>query len=239
MLSEADRKYLELLKKSITENCPVCKGSGQDCDCQKQFLLEINKAQSHIPIKYRQFTLDDIDVLESKSAKEKVISYMNDLTTRKLKGDGLFLWSENKGTGKTALGNIVLIEALKQGFTTYFTDLDECVTLTTSGWFDELKKREFAHQILETDFLLIDDVGGMEVRTKGNSDLIETTFISLFKKRCNNLLPTIMTSNLRPEDLQEDYGERLFSIACEHLITVECKGADFRQTVIAPKKKLG
>jgi DNA replication protein DnaC len=236
MLSEVDKEYLTELKKILVSNCAICQGSGRDCECQQKFSVEIKKAQAHIPIKYRQFTLEDITVPESKNTKEKVKVYMSDLKAKKKNGEGLFLWSENKGTGKTTLGNIVLMKALYEGYTGYFTDLDECISLTTEGWFDDSKKKEFEHQILETDFLLIDDIGGLEVRTKGNLPLIQTTFTSLFKKRCNRLLPTIMTSNLEPSRLTDGYGERIYSVACEHLQSIECEGTDYRQTELAKRK---
>jgi len=237
MLGENDRKYLQQVKQQIVFGCNVCHGSGVDCPCQELYAMEIRKAQAEIPIKYRNFTLETINSPVARPARDKVEKYIHSLAEKRKTGDGLFLWSESKGTAKTAFGCILLLQALEKGYSTYFTTLGKCVDRTAEGWYDDVKKEEFKQHILETDFLLIDDIGGGEIKTRGNRELTETTFTTLFRDRCNALLPTIMTSNLHPQDLQSDYGERLFSIACEHLSTIECAGPDFRREVIAKQKR--
>lgn len=235
-LTNSDLTYLKRLKQEIVFSCPICLGSGKNCPCQERFSLEIKKAQSRIPIKYRNFNLATITMPDSKNVKSTVTEYINNMALNRKEGNGLFLWGET-GVAKSSFGCIILIAALERGYTAYFTDLNECVSLTTGSWFDEDKKREFEKHILEADFLVIDDVGGKEVLSKSNGEMIQTTFTSLFKNRCDSLLPTVMTSNLSPTDLNDKYGDRLYSIACEHLQTVKCNGIDFRQEIIAKGKE--
>ena len=123
------------------------------------------------------------------------------------------------------------MEALKMGFTGYFTDLGKCMELITDGWHDDEAKADFTKRILNSDFLVIDDVGK---EYKSRTGFLEAHFDRIFRERANNLLPTILTSNLAPTDIATDYGKRLFSILNEHLLVVETNMSDYRRKVIAP-----
>jgi len=159
MLDEQDRKALIFLRKSLIDNCAVCKGSGVPCECRDKYEFEVRKILAHIPHRYRFADLTTIESKESLTAKNAVQQYLEKIDEHKKNGTGLFLWSEEKGTAKTYMGSCVLINALRHGYTCYFTSLDECVALITSGWFDADKRAEFEQKILESDFLLVDDVG--------------------------------------------------------------------------------
>jgi DNA replication protein DnaC len=236
-MSNAEDNYrIQRLKEQIVLSCPKCKGYGTPCSCQEEFKLEVKKVFAHIPLKYRDFTLDMINEPQVLPAKKLVETYINNINDEKLRGGGLYLWGHNKGTAKTAFSCITLIEALKKGYTAYFTDLDECVSAIMDGWFDASKRGDFEKYVIESDFLVIDDIGGMEIKTKGNKEVIATALTSLFKKRANALRPTILTSNLDLNDIDDVFGERLFSIMHEHLTIVECAGMDFRKSTIGPNR---
>ena len=205
----------------------------------KQDMVKIKKVQADIPLKYRQMTLDIIDFPESKSTRDKVGHYMNKLDERKKNGKGLFLWSEINGTAKTSLACIILIEALKKGYSGCFTNLGECVDLFASGWYDTAAKEQFERQVLETDFLIIDDVGGFENKSGNSKGMMETTFTRLLKSRCNYLLPTIMTSNLKPEELDNAYGARIYNATSEHLEIIKCEGVNYVQNIMPVLRKKG
>ena len=236
MLTRSDFDYLEDKKREIVNCCTLCKGDGRECACQSAYSFEIRMAQSRIPVKYRSFTISKISMPDVKEARDTVVDYIENLDEKRKQGTGLFLWSEAKGTAKSSFASIILKHAIEKGYSCYFTDLNECLEMITGSWFDDVKKDEMKKRLLESDFVVIDDVGGKEVRTKSNSEIILTSFTTLFKARCDSLLPTIMTSNLDPkEDITRAYGERLYSMICEHLQIVQCRGLDFRQTVLAGK----
>ena len=237
MLSGADNYRIEKLKKEIITDCPKCRGYGTPCSCQDDFAYEIKKIYAAIPLKFRDFTLDTIDSPSVQAAKRQVSQYIDNIPEEKTDGQGLYLWSHNKGTAKTALSCIVLLEALKKGYTAHFTDLDICISEIMDGWFDKEKRAAFEKRVLEADFLVIDDIGGMEIKTKGNKDVIATALTTLFRKRANALLPTILTSNLDLQDIDDVFGERLYSIMFEHLKIIKCDGMDYRKNTIALQKK--
>lgn len=227
-LSIKDENYLRELKIKLVKNCPKCHGSGVPCICWDKYSLEVKQANYKVPYKFRHFTLDTLESEDVQVPKEKVKKYIKSLKDNYIAGKGLLLWGRGKGTGKTTLGCIVLNEAIKLGYSVHFTTLDDCIALITSGWYDEDKKQEFVDNILNSDFLLIDDVGGRESKVKGSSLLLESGLTTLFKQRSDDMLPTIMTSNLALPQLEPEFGERLYSSACECLKPINCSGIDWR-----------
>lgn len=228
-----DKQYLKQKKVVLIDRCPQCAGLDLSCACYPRYFLEIAKAEAAIPIKYRNFSLSSINQPESKLIVASINAYVKNLKVHKPKGRGIYLWG-NTGNAKTALASIILIEALKQGYTAYFTDLIKCMEFVTDGWKDEAVKANFGIKVLQSQFLVIDDVGK---EYKSKTGFTEAHFDMIFRERANNLLPTILTSNLAPTEIATDYGKRLFSIFSEHLIILETAGADYRRKVLAKQNE--
>lgn len=228
-ISSRDEMYLHDYYIKHVKACPICKGSGAPCECRRKYKIEVRMALANIPLDHRHLTFNKLSSPYLKKAKEDIKWYMSDLQTRLNDGMGLMLKSEETGTGKTSLGIFVLRQAVIENFSAYFTTLENCIDLTTSGWYDESKRREFEEKILETQFLVIDDLGGREISTKGNVDLKNSRFTTLFKERSDNRLPTIITTNLSMPDIQRRFGGRVHSAILGCLKPVDCTGADFRK----------
>lgn len=227
----ADRQYLRQRKQALVDGCKVCKGLDLTHACYQKYFTEVAKVEANVPIKYRMFTLEDIKAPESAPVVSKIKRYVRQLPDHKTKGLGVYLWG-NTGNAKTALASIVLMAALEQGYTAYFTDLMKCMDSITEGWNDEDVKADFIKRILNSEFLVIDDVGR---EYKSKSGFTEAHFDMIFRERANNLLPTILTSNLAPSDIATDYGKRLLSIFYEHVLLIETNQADYRRKVLAPQ----
>ena len=240
MLTDRERKHLIDFRKKIIETCNNCLGNGwvagRECLCFHLYTLEAKKAYAEIPMEYRGFTIDMIDQPESFGSKTLVETYIKNLRERHENGDGLLLWSENTGSAKTTLACIVLMNALEQGFSAHYTTLAKCLDMIYAGWYDEMIKVQFQKQILDTDFLLIDDLGGMEIATN-SSDAKVSALTTLFKERSQAMLPTIITTNLSPDQLQKDFKARTFSTILQRLEIIHCPGPDFRREVIAKTKE--
>lgn len=236
MITDLDKQYLNRFKSLHVLTCTKCRGDGRPCSCQDLFELEVKKVMARIPPKYRLYTLDDIKAPDALKAKEKIQNYINTLDEKRFEGLGMYIWSNATGSGKTTMGCAVLMEALKKGYTGYFTNLNKIMDLVIGGWTDPSKKEEL-DRMSKSEFLLIDDVGGMEIKTQNNKNVLEPTITSFFKERCDNLQPTLMTSNLPPAQIHDGFGMRIYSAMKEHLLEIECGKLDFRQHVIAPHNK--
>lgn len=227
MLSERDRKYLLKVKKQIISNCSKCRGLDYKCSCLDDFRLEFKKVKANIAAKYRSFTLDQITHPETIEVRARVAEYLENLETNLENGHGLFLYGST-GLAKTGIASIVLMEAIKKGRSGYFTTLDQCVDLYAGGWKDEDKKVLYQELILDSDVLVLDEVGN-EART--NNNLTSNCLNDVVRRRANNLQTTIMTSNLYFKKVRDVYGDEVYSILNECTTPLEFNGTDFRQGI--------
>ena len=227
MLTERDRKYLLKVKRDVVTNCPKCHGQDYKCSCLDVFRLEFKKVKANISPKYRNLTLEQITHPQTVEVRNKIKKYIDTLDEQLENGMGLFLYGST-GLAKTGIASIVLIEAMKRGRNGYFSTLDQCVDLYAGGWKDEDLKRKYQEVILGSDVLVIDEVGN-EART--NINLVASCFNDIIRQRSNNLLTTIITSNLFFKKVKDVYGEEAFSILNECTTPYEFKGVDYRQGI--------
>lgn len=231
------RQRLLVRKKEIKSKCPKCKGIG--CShCDSLFRFELEMAKANIPRKFWHWNIEDFT---NEPIKEKIVFYCNNLKKALDKGTG-YLLQGSYGLGKTWMACEILKAAIKQKYTARFTTLADTITLLTKGWYDDQKSEEFCQNVLEVDFLVLDDIGKEYKSEKKN--IVDPVFDSLFRARANDCLPTIITSNkvhsVQTEDdirdtMEQTYGGSLLSLFHEHLIKVIFTGKDYREQTIAPK----
>lgn len=143
---------------------------------------------------------------------------------------GFYLFGNN-GTGKTTAMNIILIEALKQRYDVFCTDIQELSTVFTDGWKDESEKARYENMI-EVDFLGIDDIGKEFNFNKLGIQLFEQ--LVRFRSKRNKF--TIITSNNDKDDVQRLYKSKGLSSLLENFVVVHFKGEDLRNAVDLKKK---
>ncbi len=225
MLSERDKKYLLKLRKEVVEGCVRCRGVDHKCPCLDKFRLEFKKVKANVPLKYRNFAFDQITHPQTADVREKIAEYLSALPSHLEAGKGLFLFGST-GLAKTGIACAALIEALRLQRSGYFLTLDALVDLYAGGWKDEDKKIQYQELVLDTDVLVIDEVGN---EAKTNINLVSMCFNDVLRRRFNNLQTTIITSNLLFKKIKDVYGEEVYSILNECTFPYEFKGVDFRQ----------
>lgn len=238
MLNEERSKYLDQFERNVVKNCPKCQGSGKPCSCWDELNLEYRCLDAQIPLEHIGLRLEDISHPDLVSAKEKIKKYIDNLDENIRNGKGLLLYGDH-GTGKTSFGSMILREVMKTRpdgtqHESYFADLEDCVNLVAGGWYDKDDRDEFQSKILNVKVLLLDDVGGVEIKTGKNATLIQSTFTSLFKERSSNLRPTIITTNLTPKALEDFFGPRVYSVMMQRLDFIKFQTpVDFRQHTLS------
>jgi DNA replication protein DnaC len=132
----------------------------------------------------------------------------------------------------TFLAVYILKEAIKKGYKNVrFTCLSDIVSLFTAAWYSSDEQKEFYNRMMDTQFLVIDDVG-KEYKSKSN--LSESVFDRVLRYREH---PTIITSNKALEDIETTYGESITSLMYGKLISVRFAGSDFRKEEISKRLK--
>lgn len=227
---EADRLYKRYpnLGKSSEDYCPTChkKGSyrwrGQEwkCDCHHQLQLYKHYLAAGIGVTYQR--LEWIDVQGRDDIVGPLAKYLTNHVDYVGRGVGLF-FTGTVGTGKTLLTTLCLKTLVKFGYSCFATTFAQTIDMLTAGWHSPEEKLYFRKKFVDSQVLLLDDVG-REMRTK----LSESTFDSILRTRVQEGRPTFVTTNMTSSEIESGYGSGVLSLLMESSISWEFSGDDFR-----------
>jgi len=218
--------HLKKLKVEIQQNCKKCKAEGCTT-CSSSFDSIVNYAKAGIPIKYWSLDLEDLSTgtLGVSDAKK----YISKLDLAYQTGQGVYLFGQN-GNGKTLAACAIGKKAIQQGYSVRFTFLGEIISAFVNSMYDNKQKTALQQDILEKDFLIIDDLDKAFVSK--NSEYIQSILDSLFRTRVQNNLPVIITANKTLEDAlssgEEVFSKSLLSLFDESLLPILFFGPDRR-----------
>ena len=184
------------------------------CECRKLLAMQSKMRFAEIPEEFRELKVSDFNIAMysnhnrkiAETVKKIAIGYINNFSTMREMGKGLYLYGETKGSGKTRLaisiGN-ALIRRHNQSvrFVTTVNLIDEI-----KGTFDNKANRggEETYSGLikaakEVDVLILDDFG-----TEKPTSWVNEIFYSILNDRMTAKKITLFTSNCRVEDLLHD-----------------------------------
>lgn len=190
------------------------------CDCETQMDLWVHYLRAGIPTQYQR--LDWKDYTGSEQVREDVAMYLERWPIAKLNGMGVEFSSPNLGVGKTFAATYIGKELVKQGERVLFMEFLEIIGLLSK----EQAARSAAEQRLhDATVLILDEV--RPASTGPQHELFSRQFEELIRYRTNFNLPTIMTTNLTPDELRSEY-PRPYSLLEAKQIRIEMKGADAR-----------
>lgn len=194
MSSQVVVRALQELRREVVKTCKKCKGH-QCNDCLGKFHIYVKCAQAGIPIKFWKYRLKDF--IWDPKASQKVRKYISKIHEARIRGLGLYLWGGG-GTGKSLAASLILKHAIKGGYQVVFTSLEETINMSNDTMYDKDAREKF-QRILSVDFLVFDDIDKTFISSK--SEYIQSRIDTIFRKRANSLLPTILTSNLSKQEL--------------------------------------
>jgi DNA replication protein DnaC len=219
------------LGRSYQRYCPTCdrkgtypwRGREWECDCEYQLQLHKHYLAAGIGLTYQRLDWDDY--AGPTKVLDGVTKYLDKRQEFMRRGMGLYFLG-SYGTGKTMLANLVLKELVKDGLTCWATTFSQTVEMFTSGWSDKADKDYFQAKFVNSEVLLLDDVGKELRGTRIN--LAETTFDAILRQRVQAGRVTLITTNLTPGDLEDGYGSAILSLIREKSLEVVFDGSDFR-----------
>jgi DNA replication protein DnaC len=227
MLTQIDIDKLTEIKKKMAD-CPLCHGRELACDCRIEFRIESNKMFACIPRKYRDLTWDSIESPDAQASLKKVKQYVEKLKYYKDMGIGLYLYG-GPGTGKTAAGCLILIEAIKLGYKAYYTDINDYLERKFAEMFrHDMEEGEQNEAMQTADFLVIDNLDEAMQDAKG---LKREKLVELLRLRIDVPLPNIVIARNSEKELTKDYAH-LSSLFKEHFIPpIYFPGGDYRENI--------
>ncbi len=255
LIKEKNKFIKELVKDSSylkpRFSCKHCKDTGyveKDgnsvlCSCLKQKIFDAYYNKSNVGnLKKENFSKFNSNIFSSQRNPEvykSKLSPKENMEIIKEKAENFIqnfddpneknlLFTGNTGLGKTFLTNCIANEFLLQRKTVLYQ--------TAPVMFDELIDAKFHKEnsnfdlptnILTADLLIIDDLG-----TERTSDLYITELFTILNTRLlnqnNKITKTIISTNLKPEEIQQIYTTRISSRIVGYYRILRFFGEDLR-----------
>ena len=209
-----------------------CKKDRAECSevCGGYRVLRALYRLSRIPVTYSYsmpLTPDEGDV----EAFERLNDFKENIVQNVSEGKNLYIWGKSTGNGKTSWAcKIMSYFFRKIAFNTGLENEGLYIFLPT--FLEDLRDNydnkdpefdEVLRMIKTCRLLIIDDIGAERV-----TDWVRERMVSIINTRVSNNLTTIYTSNLSPEELRGELGDRIASRVLGSSQVVEITSGDRR-----------
>lgn len=231
--------YLEIIY-----NCKVCKDkgflqSGQKCNCFKQEIVNEAYKMSNLSriLNTQNFSNFDGSLFSPKKAEgfnvsprqsiSEIFNICDDFVKNfEIDNNENLLFYGDTGLGKTFMSNCIAKEILDKGHIVIYQTAFKMFEIIEDYKFknaDEHISKDNYNNIFECDLLIIDDLGTELANSFTNSELF-----NILNTRLLNGKKTIISTNLTPSQLGEDYTQRIFSRIFDRFRMVKFIGDDLR-----------
>ena len=205
--------------------------SGIMCGCFKELLksIEYEKLCSKLPVgncRFDNFKLDfypDGAGTSPKKRMESVLNYCKEYAADFSRRSPSLLLYGKTGLGKTHLSLAIAGKAVEEGYGVIYS--------SAQNLFNKLEKDKFGkadanteETILDCDLLIIDDLGA-----EFTTQFTVSALYNIVNSRELEGKPTIISTNLMPEQLTKAYGERIASRILSNYVMLYFDGSDIRQ----------
>jgi DNA replication protein DnaC len=149
------------------------------------------------------------------------------------KPDGWLVFFGNYGVGKTHLASAIANELLKQNYRVLFAVVPDLLDhlRSTFGPSSEVQYDQRFELIRDAAVLILDDLG-----TENTTPWAREKLFQIINHRYNGRMPTVITSNRRPEEIEPRIFSRMSDRAsCEEFIIMD--GDDYRRLPPAQRRK--
>jgi len=221
--------YVAFLGKDI--HSPSC-----DCltklekefrDRQRQQRIQVQRNLAHIPTGFRGATLQNFsERIGTENAHQSCLNYTKKYPQMYRDGTGLIMIG-SKGSGKTHLASGIANAVLDMGYSVRFWDT---ARLCTAFWPRNVSQETAADIVddcMDCGLLILDDLGA-----EGVTDASKANLRTIINVRHENLMPTIITTNLNRQKLEARLDERvidrLFAKNNPHFIQLTVKADSYR-----------
>ncbi len=193
--------------------------------CAKIHQLVDLMFEANIPIGYWFLTMKEFK--GAPDLKNIYDEYVENLRDKYMTGISV-CFAGNQGTGKTMSSICILKEALKRGFSAYYTTAADILNNMT----DYKNSGELRDKLRTTDFLVIDELDSRFFTSDSVKELFCSIYENVFRFRAHNTMPTIICTNETEGVLKVFHGAGVQSIESlnhQYLKVYPVIGPDFRK----------
>lgn len=230
-------------------NCNKCndKGNvdGKMCDCYKKLVKEIacNNLNKLSPFKLSTFdtfslryyndTISKDETLSERERMKRYFQFCEDYAKDFNEHSKNILMRGNTGLGKTHLSLAIAREVIENGFGVIYCSTPEILSKLEKEHFRKTYSDEDSEETLKAcDLLILDDLGS-EFHTSFTKNII----YNIINFRLAYHKPTIISTNLEFDELENAYSKRLISRLMGEYVIMNFVGTDIRQAKRLEKYK--
>ena len=180
------------------------------------------------PFRDKSFETFNPDVPGVRRAYVRAVEYAR-------RPQGWLILFGNYGVGKTHLAAAIANEALRRHYRVLFAIVPDLLDhlRSTFGPSSEVQYDERFETIRDVPLLVLDDLG-----TENTTPWAREKLFQIINHRYNFALPTVITSNRKPEDIDPRIFSRMSDrTLCEEHIIID--GADYRRLSIQQRYPVG
>lgn len=211
-------------ERKLISNCKTCNGLGyvvkttedgmynlsSPCKCKLIAARNIKLLDWGMPRKFLDDSKWNMELLSDKPFYKSVLNYINNFEEKYENGSGMFLTGPH-GRGKSTIecvigkhvSRILNPETFKskQNYTVAFSIYDDIVKLQ----FDKTKSEQLKTFLYKSNLLILDNVGN-EIG-KNDRQFSQRLLEMILRKRDNDCLPTIISSNYSLNEIEQEYNK--------------------------------
>lgn len=221
--------------------CSICEDTGVTdngiCNCQRELLTETAKDEIEKYAPLRRSTFDsyslkyypeetDASGISPKKRMGEIAQFCKDYALDfSLESPSLFMHGAT-GLGKTHLSLAIANEAIARGYGVVYGSAPNMFSQLEREHFGRQynNERTYEQELLETDLLIIDDLG-VEFSTQFTVSCV----YNIINSRILSRKPTIISTNLTPRELEDKYTQRITSRIIGGFVSLRFIGRDIRQ----------
>ena len=212
--------------------CPDCQDTGyidrKKCRCfqREEIRLLYSSSRLEAVLAEENFSTLSFEVYDEtqKAAMPAIIRLCRDFVDTFAESHKSLHFYGPVGTGKTFLSHCIAKELLDSGYSViYFTAFQLFELFSAPGYTDPEERLQNHETLLESDLLILDDIGTELANTFTVSKLFQ-----ILNERALLRKSTIVSTNLSPKDFRDIYSERIFSRITSSYTLVKFCGSDIR-----------
>jgi DNA replication protein DnaC len=215
----------------VSPTCPTCDGKKSyfldfqkfACDCEIQKSLQKHFFAANIGREYHDICLKDFEGDDASVVVDAVTKYLEDYEDNFHFGLGL-TFTGPLGTGKTFAMTCVLKELIKQGRDVCMVTFEELINIWGQSYHNDESRRMLERQLKSVDVLGLDE---LRTDARNSGGFLANGLDSVLRHRTANLLPTLVTTNMLPEQEKNEFN-KAYSLLAAKNTRVDTHGHDRR-----------
>jgi len=224
--------------------CRLCKDTGyvdgEQCQCLKNLvrqlgLEELNRVSNlrltgfeNFDLRYYPMERDPRQQVIPREWMGQVLQFCRQYAENfTLHSRGLFMQGPT-GLGKSHLSLAIGAEVIREGYCAVYGSTQDFLRMVENEHFRRFEGRggsgETLDALLDADLLILDDLGA-----EFSTQFTQAVVYNLINTRLNREKPTIISTNLTSQELEDKYSQRVVSRLYTQFVHLRFVGKDIRQ----------